>query len=141
MASFRKPGKMEKVIDEGYRERKDLWEPLIQGPANAHIHEDLQLTLQLQRSLLRFPPRMPSSTLTSFLLFIPSTSHFPCHFLSHSLFPSQSILRSSDESAAMFIHLLFFFRLLCPVFSHSQCQFIRVSPRLDLDCSQCKTPR
>ncbi len=54
---------MEKVIDTGYSERKrDLWEPLIQGPANAHIHEDLELPLQLQRSLLCFPLRMPSST-------------------------------------------------------------------------------
>lgn len=76
---------MEKVIDEGYQEGKDLWKLLIQGPANAHIHEDLQLHLQLQRNLLCFPPRMPSSTpnFMCFLLFISSTppvTFFPTHF-------------------------------------------------------------
>lgn len=82
---------MEGVIDAGVqRERKrDLWEPLIQGPANAHIHEDLELPLQLQRSLLCFPLRMPSSTpntVRSLFLAFPSPPppSIP-PFLSHSL--------------------------------------------------------
>lgn len=64
---------MKKMIDLGYRERKrDLGEPLIQGPANAHIHEDLELPLQVQRRLLSFPLRMPSSTLNTVRSLFPS---------------------------------------------------------------------
>lgn len=89
---------MEGVIDAGVqRERKrDLWEPLIQGPANAHIHEDLELPLQLQRSLLRFPLRMPSSTpntVRSLFLSFPSPHSPPSipPFLSRSLLFSASV--------------------------------------------------
>lgn len=83
---------MEKVIDTGYTERKrDLWETLIQGLANAHMHEDLELLFKLQRSLLCFPLRMPSSTPNTVRSLFPSfpppppTSLFI--FLPHSLFP------------------------------------------------------
>lgn len=89
---------MEGVIDAGVqRERKrDLWEPLIQGPANAHIHEDLELPLQLQRSLLCFPLRMPSSTpntVRSLFLSFPSPHSPPSipPFLSRSLLFSASV--------------------------------------------------
>lgn len=53
---------------------RDLWELLIQGAANAHIHEDLELPLRLQRSELCFPLRMPSSTSTVRSLFPSPTS-------------------------------------------------------------------
>lgn len=102
IAGFRgleeKKKKMEGVIDAGVqRERKrDLWEPLIQGPANAHIHEDLELPLQLQRSLLCFPLRMPSSTpntVRSLFLSFPSPHSPPSipPFLSRSLLFSASV--------------------------------------------------
>lgn len=66
---------------------RDLWEQLIQGPANAHIHEDLEPPLQLQRSLLCFPLRMPSSTpntVRSLFLSFPSPHISLCPPLSFS---------------------------------------------------------
>lgn len=59
---------------------RDLWELLIQGAANAHIHEDLELPLRLQRSELCFPLRMPSSTrntVRSLFLSSPSLTSSP----------------------------------------------------------------
>lgn len=79
----------------------DLWELLIQGPANAHIHEDLELPLQLQRSVLCFPLRMPSSTpntVRSLFLSYPTHPH-------HLLFP--------NLPPPSLPTLFFFFRRIC----------------------------
>lgn len=134
---------MEKVIDPGHRERKrDLWEPLIQGPANAHIHEDLELPLQLQRSLLCFPLRMPSSTpntVRSLFLSLPSLSFSPAPFLRICTPPNPcSFLPLNWRTCVLFIHLLLTSFFLYPLLFFSHLYSV-LSPSLSVSPTQSLT--
>lgn len=151
---------------EGERNR-DLWEPLIQGPANAHIHEDLELPLQLQRSLLCFPLRMPSSTpntVRSLFLSFPSPSLLspslsfsptlffrictppnPCSFLPPNWRACLFYLFISFSPPFSFILYPFLITFILPLFrflpltdSQSVYPCLALYRCLDLDCLLCK---
>lgn len=100
---------------------RDLWEQLIQGPANAHIHEDLELPLQLQRSLLCFPLRMPSSTpntvrsLFSLISFPPHLSLSPTLFFRICTPPNPCSFSSGKRISYLFICFLISFFPLYPL--------------------------
>lgn len=99
--------------DGGGGQGGDLWELLIQGAANAHIHEDLELPLRLQRSELCFPLRMPSSTLNTVRSLFPSptspTSHStppPPPLPTATSFSQTSAAAIRDASAHLLIRSL-----------------------------------